>query len=151
MEIINAEKLAKELMIQYKITDFKFKFSDSFRVFGYCSETNKEISLSRYLTELNGESEVRDCILHEIAHALTPNCSHNEIWVRVAKAIGANGQRCYDDNLVEKPTCKWSARCENCDIKILRHRKNNRLFCSVCVQKNNGRFARKYKFKWIKN
>ena len=38
---------------------------------GTCSYVKKTIYLAKWYTELNDESEVRDTILHEIAHALS--------------------------------------------------------------------------------
>jgi hypothetical protein len=44
------------------------------------------------------DHEVLDTILHEIAHALTPGHHHDQVWKRVARSIGANGERCYSDS-----------------------------------------------------
>jgi hypothetical protein len=47
------------------------------------------------LTALHDEREVRDTILHEIAHALVgPSHGHDAVWRRQALAIGSSGQRC---------------------------------------------------------
>ena len=63
------------------------------------------------------EATIRDTILHEIAHALTPGQHHNDVWRRKATAIGCTGQRCakiaickpryqYTSVLVENATLK---------------------------------------------
>src|SRR5690606_36848092 len=106
MKIEMAEALAKELMQTYKLDDYSFQFDASVRRFGYCNNHTKIISFSKHLTELNSEDQVKSTILHEIAHALTPGCGHNEVWKRVARAIGDDGERCYDSDLVETPTHK---------------------------------------------
>lgn len=137
-------------MTKYGVTDFKFEWSDAKDLFGWCSNSQKIIKLSRVLVELNDEAQVTDTILHEIAHALTPGCAHNEIWRRVAKAIGANGERCYDGAEVETPVAKWTAKCPECGFTLQRHMRNKRLFCSDC-HKKHGRFAKSFQFKWIKN
>lgn len=151
MILKEAEQLAKDLMTQYKVNDYTFDFNISVSTFGWCSTEKKTITLSPKLTELNTEEEVRQVILHEIAHALTPGCAHNEIWRRVNLAIGGDGQRCYDEKLVEQPTHKWVAKCPNCKREVKRHKKNPRLHCGKCIKENGGRFKKDYKFKWIKN
>ena len=151
MKLSTAELKAKELIKQYKLSDYKFMFDDAVSRFGYCSQTKKIISLSKTLTELNNEQAVIDTILHEIAHALTPHQNHNEVWQRVAKAIGSSGERCYDDKLTETPLAKWTAHCPNCSMDVLRAKRNRRLHCSKCYKANNRRFNKKFKFKWIRN
>ena len=73
MELADAESLALELMRQHGLLPrWKFKFDRAIRRFGCCNEGKRLISLSARLTELNSEYEVRDTILHEIAHANDP-------------------------------------------------------------------------------
>ena len=71
MTLAQARRLALRLMRQHKLSPaWSFGFDRSKVRFGKCNFANKEISLSRYLVELNDENEVRETILHEIAHAL---------------------------------------------------------------------------------
>jgi hypothetical protein len=51
---------------------WSFQFDSAKLAFGKCNFTDRVISLSRHLVELNNEAEVRDTVLHEIAHALAP-------------------------------------------------------------------------------
>lgn len=146
-----AQILAEQLISQFGLTDYHFEFDNAVERFGYCSEHKKLISLSKQLTELNSQEAVKDTILHEIAHALTPHQNHNEVWQRVCKAIGGNGQRCYDNNETETPLTKYTAHCPNCSKDVLRNKKNKHLFCGDCYKSNNKRLNKKFKFKWIKN
>jgi len=74
----------------------------SFNRAGQCfSRTKKLIQLQPTYVELNEESSVRNTILHEIAHALTPNHNHNKFWKRKAIEIGCDGKRCYGSNVVK--------------------------------------------------
>src|SRR5436190_12975378 len=97
MELAQARQLAEDLMRLHKLSPkWSFKFDRSKVSFGKCHYGKKQISVSRYLVELNGEDEVRDTILHEIAHALAPRgAGHGTAWRSVAKSIGCNGRRCY--------------------------------------------------------
>jgi len=65
-----ARILAVTLMQQHGLVGWTFKFDHARRRFGCCNFTRRTISLSRPLTFLNDDAEVRDTILHEIAHAL---------------------------------------------------------------------------------
>jgi predicted SprT family Zn-dependent metalloprotease len=120
--IKDVESYAKQLMTkEYKVKvngkthlltptklGYKFKFDNAKRRFGYCSYTDKEISLSKPLCEynLNNFYQINDTILHEIAHALSykihgrRGSGHCKRWVHVAKSIGCNGKRCYDSSEV---------------------------------------------------
>ncbi|NBT51009.1 MAG: hypothetical protein EBT12_05555, partial [Marivivens sp.] len=84
-------------------------FDDAKTRFGQCRYTPKEISLSRPLTKANDEEQVRDTILHEIAHALTPGEGHGNVWKKVAIKIGCDGKRCYDSKSIITPESKYMA------------------------------------------
>ena len=69
------------------------------RRFGACWPKRKRITLSRVLTELNAEDQVRDTILHELAHALTFERhgrvrSHGSEWKAIARSLGAMPKAC---------------------------------------------------------
>ena len=73
MLLQDAHELALRLMRHHNLLPtWKFEFDRSKVRFGKCSYGSKTISLSRHLVELNADVEVRDTILHEIAHALAP-------------------------------------------------------------------------------
>ena len=97
MELLEAQRLAEELLRLHKLSPkWTFRFDRSKVAFGKCYYGKREITLSRYLVELNNEPEVRDTILHEIAHALAPRgAGHNSAWQAIARSIGCNGERCY--------------------------------------------------------
>lgn len=150
MNIKTAEAKAKEMISQFGLDDYNFQFDEAVERFGSCSWDKKTITLSRKLTELNTEEAVRSTILHEIAHALTPKQGHNEIWQRVAKAIGYDGHRCYDEETTKTPLAKWTAVCPNCKKEIQRNTRRKGLACAICC-KITGRYSKQYKFKWTKN
>lgn len=116
--------LALQLMNEHDLTrrGWRFGWLNSVRTMGQCQYTlggGGFIKLSRKLVAVAPESEVRDTILHEIAHALVgPGHHHNHIWRRQALAIGCNGQRCHNVKL-EAP---WNATCGKCGTVHSRHR-----------------------------
>jgi SprT-like family protein len=61
------------------------------------------IELNRVYCFLNDEYHVKDVILHEIAHALTPGHNHDETWRAKALEIGCAGTRCTPQSSVAPP------------------------------------------------
>ena len=112
MVLYLAERLAKQLMEQHHVVPpWKFEFDNAKRRFGLCNYTDKIISISQHLVLLNDEPEVRNVILHEIAHVLCPGDGHNWYWKMRAQSIGCDGERCYSDDEVETPETKYVAYC----------------------------------------
>ncbi len=144
MEPAQAQKLAQELMRLHKLPpDWTFKFDRSKVSFGKCNYSKKQISLSRYLVELNDEKEVRDTILHEIAHALSPrSAGHGAAWRSIALSMGCNGMRCYGAEVV-RPKPKHKGMCPACKLVIYRHRRTE-VACATC----SPVFDRRYAFIW---
>src|SRR3954466_6495925 len=106
MHLNDAFQLAVDLMRQHGLHDagWRFTFDHARRRFGCCNYTRKVISLSRPLTLLNGEPEVRDTLLHEIAPPLCPpREGHGPRWRATCRQIGARPKRCYNDATVVSP------------------------------------------------
>lgn len=148
MELTKAENLAKALMKKHGLVGrggWTFEFDNAVRGFGCCRPSKRKITLSRKLTRKNSEKEVKDTILHEIAHTLA-GCQngHNEVWKAKCRQIGANPERCYDAVKVKQPEHKYKMRCKDCGKVSGRHRmcsfiKNpERWRCGVC----GGKFER---------
>ena len=97
------EILTLEAIKQY-VPEYKFRWmrntGKQVGRAGQCSWTKKEISLSAKYVELNSMTEIRNTILHEIAHALRPKHGHNKFWRKTALEIGCNGSRTYSNNVV---------------------------------------------------
>ena len=162
MELIKAERIAKELIKKYLGNSkhyWSFHWAKGKRVFGTCrySRFTHQIRLSRHLTKLNEESRVINTILHEIAHALDYEergfSNHDYNWVRIAKSIGCDGKRCYDSDKVNKPVSKYTLICGGCGSKVRKHRipKYDLACSSCCKEHNNGEYSDDYKFEIIKN
>ncbi len=144
MTLQEAEELVNHLMREHRlIPKWIFRFDRSKVRFGKCDYTNRVISLSRYLVELNSEQEVRDTVLHEIAHALAPRgAGHGEAWRTVARSIGCNAARCYGEEVI-RPTPRYKGTCPKCQRVIFRHRRAV-IACGRCTPV----FDMKYAFIW---
>ena len=135
MDLSEAKELAVSLMCKHALVSkgWSFQFDESVRRFGLCSYRTKTISLSRTLVELNPIEQVRDTILHEVAHALAgPTAKHGRVWQLMAQSIGAKPERCYSSDEVQTPTAPWQAVCQFCHRVIKRHRMSKRLALAWC-------------------
>ena len=134
----DAREIARELMQRHGLfgAGWRFEFDHARRRFGCCRYGQKRITLSRPLTLLNGESEVRDTLLHEIAHALTPGAGHGPRWRFKCRELGARPVRCYADEAVVSPprrAPRYEWGCRDCDWWVARHRRTRRRFvCAKC-------------------
>lgn len=131
MNLVEAKNLALALMNKHGVGHWNFKFDRAKTSLGKCNYTSKTISLSMYYTELNAESMVRNTILHEIAHALTPGHHHDEVWRRKAIEIGCTGDRC--THVSERPKGKYVAYCKGCGHEFHMHRQPKAAYrCAKC-------------------
>jgi predicted SprT family Zn-dependent metalloprotease len=129
----DARKLAVELLAAHGLRDWKFRFNRRKRSMGMCFYEPRAIELSVYFVERNEGEEIRDTILHEIAHALVgPGHGHDLVWKRKCIEIGARPKRCGEADM---PEGKWQAHCGACGIRYHRYRRPKRMrgwFCRDC-------------------
>lgn len=126
-------RLALQLMAAHGLAGWRFAFNRRKQTMGLCVYGRRTIELSIYFVERNSDDEVRDTILHEIAHALVGHAhGHDRVWKRKCIEIGARPLRCGDADM---PAGRWQARCAGCGKHFDRHRRpkrGRRWFCSTC-------------------
>lgn len=146
VKLSDAQTLAHRLMTQHGLSEWTFRFDRAKRRFGACNYTTQTISLSRRLTEINSVEHVRETLLHEIAHALTPGAHHGEAWQAMCVQLGIEPKRLYSSAEVEQPTPRYWLVCHSCKTRIPRHRRSRKTFACkrCCDEKNGGRYSRKY-------
>lgn len=87
-----AVKLAHEEMAKFpQLVDWRIRLTtDATKPFlGLCSYKDKCIILNAHHLDIHPDPDVKDTILHELAHALVgPFHGHNEIWKAKAKELG---------------------------------------------------------------
>lgn len=121
-------------MNQHGLGHWIFEFDRAKRRAGSCKQRKHTITLSSYYVPNNSEEDIKDTILHEIAHALAgPRQGHNHVWKSICITIGAKPVRCYD-NTVVMPEGHWQANCPGCNQKFRLHRRPKNI---------NGRYCRK--------
>lgn len=126
MKLEEAQALAAELMERYwyKLDGWTFEFDNAKRRCGCTKFGSKTITLSRHFVRLNGEAEVRETILHEIAHAIAGqggDRGHGRLWKGIARQIGAKPERCATG--VDMPEGNVEGVCApGCEARHNRHR-----------------------------
>ncbi|QDU19670.1 SprT family zinc-dependent metalloprotease [Urbifossiella limnaea] len=137
--LTRAKELAAAVMTQHGLTNWQFAFNTNKRRAGVCRYPVRgrpgRIELSKHYVLRNPESEVRDTILHEIAHALVGHGhGHDEVWRAKCVEVGARPERCYGEE-VEMPKGRWRATCGGCGREHDRHRRPKRMtgwHCRKC-------------------
>jgi SprT protein len=162
MDLNDAHDIAKTLMTKHGLFDegWTLKWGHAKSQFGsakwkrersyYGIIEVKSITLSKPLTLLNDESEFRNMVLHEIAHALAgPKAGHGPEWKRIARSIGCDAKRLHN---ADTPEYRYVGSCVNGHI-IRRHRikeATKTLACSRCCNTlNGGKWSRDYLIRWV--
>jgi predicted SprT family Zn-dependent metalloprotease len=100
-------------MAQHGLTSWVLVFDNAKMRKGQTRFVKRQISLSAPLTEANPIEQVRNTILHEIAHVLVgPNHGHDNIWRSKAISIGCNGQTC--TSTVNRLPGRYLLKCKHC-------------------------------------
>jgi predicted SprT family Zn-dependent metalloprotease len=103
---------------------------------GICDYDAKLISISRlYIQDsIVPFDDIKNTILHEIAHALAGNdAAHGPVWKQVARSIGCNGNTY--NNVWKGAPMKYRIHCDCGAIDIRRHKvapKFQRGICKYC-------------------
>jgi predicted SprT family Zn-dependent metalloprotease len=124
--------LARALLLEHGLHDWSAALDRAKTRAGACRFGRRQITLSAALTRLHSEAEVRDTILHEVAHALAgPGHGHDEVWRAIALRIGCSGLRVVppDAPRVEGP---WRGTCPRGHVRHRHRRPQRPLSCGTC-------------------
>lgn len=114
MELIRAEILITGLMHDYGLTSqgWSFKWDRAKGRLGSAHSGTKTITLSRILTPLRDDADVRMTSLHEVAHGVVgTQHQHNEVWRRQFVSMGGDGKRCSSDGVAQQ-VAKYVVVCK---------------------------------------
>jgi len=144
VDLTAAVSLAEGLLAEHGLAGWQVRLDNARRRAGVCHFDRRTIGLSAPLTSLHAEAEVRDTILHEIAHALAgPRHGHDAHWRRIALDIGCSATRCLDAEAPGVSTA-WLGVCP-AGHTVGRHRRPERVMtCSTCSR----RFDLAHLFTW---
>ena len=141
---LETAEYAERLLGEYNLTKtgWKFRFSLAKRAVGMCCYREKEIHMSLNHLGYMKIFDVKDTLLHEIAHALAvlkvgwEGKGHGPVWRNIAREIGYSGDRLYYGPYIPK----WKSLCpcgaayyRNKLIKQMRYHS----LCSNCHQPLN--------------
>lgn len=123
MHLDDAEDMALALMEDHGIGNtWRFQFDNAKRRCGACFHKRKVITLSRHFVQYNAEAEVRDTVLHEIAHAFAGHeVGHGVRWQSWAIRVGARPERCSANAVMPQGNVEGLCGGE-CTTRHVRHR-----------------------------
>ena len=82
--------MARRLMDEHGLTGWTLAFIEAKRRLGDCHFQHRVIRISRTLALEGSEEQIRDTVLHEIAHAIAGHeAGHGPLWKATARRIGA--------------------------------------------------------------
>jgi predicted SprT family Zn-dependent metalloprotease len=144
MDLADAFALARGLLDAHGLGAWQVEFDAAKRRAGVCHFGQRRIGLSAPLTRLHEEEQVRDTILHEIAHALAgPRHGHDAHWRAIARRIGCSGERCVPADAPRVPA-PWLGTCPS-GHTVERHRRPERV--ATCMECSRG-FDLAHLFTW---
>jgi predicted SprT family Zn-dependent metalloprotease len=111
MNITVVNQLAADLMAEHGLHNWNFRYDRAKRRSGCCKHRTQTITLSVYYVVRNQESDIKNTILHEIAHALAgAGAGHGPKWRAICVRIGARPERCHRDHVV-MPKGRYVGAC----------------------------------------
>ena len=145
MQIDEARRLAELLLREHGLSSWRVVFDRAKTRAGVCRFGERQIGLSAPLTSLHSADEVRNTVLHEIAHALAgPAHHHDASWRAHAAQLGCSTQACLPAGS-PRVTAPWTGTCP-AGHSIGRHRRPERpISCSRC----SPSFDRAHLFSWL--
>ena len=138
MELNVVRMLADKLLDEHGLIEkgWRFSFDRAKRRAGSCKFSKKEITIAKAYAEQQEVMEIRNTILHEIAHALVGSQhGHSQIWRKKAREIGCDASRCHHI-VFSKP--KYILTCNNRCFEVSRYRVNQSFMQSKICSKCNS-------------
>lgn len=141
------ESYADDMFRQYGLHEqgWTFGFEVTVSRGGVCDYTNKQIRMSVSYCLKADAHDIRDTVLHEMAHALVgPGHNHDRVWRAMARSIGCSGDVTTNVRIRESKLSKYVGSCD-CSNAWTRNRltkRARRVICSECKSSIDWRIRR---------
>lgn len=143
MEMTEAASMARMFMDRYGLSEWRLDFDRARRRAGVTKYIDHTISLSSLIVPLCTAEQVRDTVLHEIAHALVgPECGHGPVWKQMAVMVGASPRATARD--MPTPPAPWVGLCPE-GHRIERFRRPR---LPVSCAKCSPHFDKRFQLRW---
>ena len=115
-----AELLERYLNAGAPATRWRFRFETATSRAGICRYNTRTIALSVSFALRASWDDIRDTLLHEVAHAMVgPGHGHDAVWQTAARRIGCTANRC---STVTHSLKRWIGECPRCRDRWFRQR-----------------------------
>lgn len=119
---------------------WRFRLNNRKTAIGVCNYREKTIFYSTVFLKQE-EKEIKDTLLHEIAHALTKGSGHGREWKRMCILLGCKPKRTKSSNNECKEellkTAKYIAVCKNGHTHYKNKSSKTQSSCGLCDRKFN--------------
>ena len=144
MNLSDVLSLARSLMEEADVGGWDLAFDRARRRAGQTDHARRRITLSRHLMSLYDEAQVRETILHEIAHArVGPRHGHDAVWRAEARRLGGSGARLVAADAPRVPG-RWVGVCPAGHEVDRMRRPPSPVSCSRCAP----RFSLEHLLAW---
>lgn len=97
---------------------WRFVWDNARRRGGQCMHSARTISMSRHLVPMWEDAQVKQTLIHEVAHALVgPGNGHGPVWRAKMRELGAPADRTHSNQTVEG---RYLAICDHCGVEAHR-------------------------------
>lgn len=104
--------LVRKMMNEHGLQDWKIAWSRAKKTHGRCYYATKTLEFSSVAFAHIDEAEVRDTILHEIAHALAGYAAgHGYQWRAIHRQIGGTGAQYVSQAAAKAIPTAWVGKC----------------------------------------
>ena len=125
MKFVETLRLGNALMREHGLVGWKFDLDSGKQRIGCCHHREKLITYSKHYIPETSMEEIKDTILHEIAHALAGSGhGHDYYWKEICKQIGARPERLDYESKRSKEASKpnYVIECNACGQRWKRFR-----------------------------
>ena len=121
---------AEQLIAAHGLAGWSLQLDDASCRAGSCNAALRSIGLSRLYCLRATAEEIRETVLHEIAHALVgPEHGHDRLWKAAARAIGCTGNRCHS---LDFAPSRYLVSCSRCGWTERANTRRRRAVCRTC-------------------